>query len=387
MPCGGVVRTLALRKGRSESRRGHKPVEREPKQRYNLAIIGASTLKGKEVKAVLKERGFPLGRLISLEEEWAGPSGGREEEPSALPTLTQDHFQQTHIAIFAGSPAFTEQHWQAAYECGCQIIDVSYGLETNPQAGLRAATIEGLWDPDGESPPVPVSNHRITVGAHPAAIAIAGILRRLSCCSTIVRSVGAVFEPASERGQAGVEELHRQTVNLLSFQPVPRDVFDTQVAFNLLSGYGEHAPSSLRQVQGRIGDHVRRLLEGRVPAPALRLLQTPIFFGHAFCCFVEMEKPVPPEELEKGLERRPFSVCRDLATQPTVVDVVGSNEIMLGRVEKDPAGESGYWLWGAMDNLRVAALNVVEIAEHWVAVQSNPIDAPEGGRRSKIGRD
>ena len=60
------------------------------------------------------------------------------------------------------------------------------------------------------------------------------------------------FEPASERGQKGMDELHEQTVNLLSFQPLPKKVFDVQIAFNMVSRYGEEAKPSLAGVQERI---------------------------------------------------------------------------------------------------------------------------------------
>ena len=50
-----------------------------------------------------------------------------------------------------------------------------------------------------------------------------------------------MMEPASEYGRAAMDELHQQTVNLLSFQTLPREQYDTQVAFNLLPELGEGA--------------------------------------------------------------------------------------------------------------------------------------------------
>ena len=59
------------------------------------------------------------------------------------------------------------------------------------------------------------------------------------------RVVATVFEPASEHGQKGMDELHEQTVNLLSFQQLPKKVFDTQVAFNMVARYGEQSVPAL----------------------------------------------------------------------------------------------------------------------------------------------
>ena len=329
---------------------------------YNVALVGASTLKGKEVKSLLAERGFPVGRLALLDtEDVRGQLTEFDEEPAVLQPVTKDSFENMAFAIFASSPSFTEQHWQMAEESGCEVIDLSYFLETNPRARLRAPLVEGLWEEGGG----PIESH-LAVSAHPAAMAIAGILGMLSRRFSVERAVITVFEPVSERGKAGLEELHRQTANLFVFQEIPKDTFDSQVAFNLLSSYGENSRPTLREVQERIGNHVRGLLRRRAVQPALRLLQAPIFFGHAFCCFLELADPVPPEEVEEVLNQKPFRVSRDREDQPTVVGVAGSNEIELGAVERDAACEAGYWVWGAMDNVRLAALNAVEIAEERV---------------------
>lgn len=331
---------------------------------YNLALVGASTLKGKEVKSLLEERGFPVGRLALLDaEEVRGQLTEFDEEPVIIQPIGKDCFDKITFAIFASSPSFTEKHWQMAEECGCEIIDLSYYLETHSGALLRAPLIESRGEGKGGLSGKRSFEGRLSVSAHPAAIAIAGILGQLSRRFAVARAVVTVFEPVSERGKAGIEELSRQTINLLSFQQIPRDVFDSQVAFNLLSSYGSQCHPPLREAQDRISNHVRELLGGRSVQPAVRLLQAPIFYGHAFCCFVELAEPVLTEVVEETLDQKPFCVNRDREDQPSVVGVAGSSEIALGAVERDPAWEAGYWVWGTMDNVRLAALNAVEIAE------------------------
>jgi len=331
---------------------------------YNLALVGASTLKGKEVKALLQERGFPVGRLALLDTEEAGGQLTEfDDEPVLVRPVGRDSFETMTFAVFASSPSFTEQHWQLAEECGCQIIDLSYCLETHPRARLRAPLIENLL---GVPQQPQDADSRLAVSAHPAAMAIAGVLGCLSRRFEVTRCVALVLEPVSERGKAGVDELSRQTINLLSFQEIPKEVFDSQVAFNVLSSYGEQSHPPLRDAQNRISRHARELLQRRAVQPAVRLLQAPIFFGHAFCCYVDLADPVSTEAVEEALDQKPFEVSRDPNDPPNVVGVAGSSEIALGSVERDPAGESGYWIYGAMDNVRIAALNAVEIAEEKV---------------------
>ena len=88
--------------------------------------------------------------------------------------------------------------------------------------------------------------------AHPAAIVLALLMLRAQKVGKIARAIATLFEPASEHGRRGMDELHEQTVNLLSFQQLPKGVFDTQVAFNLLDRYGEKSLPTLASVESRI---------------------------------------------------------------------------------------------------------------------------------------
>ena len=113
------------------------------------------------------------------------------------------------------------------------------------------------------------------------------------------RVVATVFEPASEHGQKGMDELHEQTVNLLSFQQLPKSVFDTQVAFNMVARYGEQSVPSLAAVERRVLKHYRQIAGKDAPVPSLLLLQAPIFHGTPFRFtsnseqLAEIDKPLP----------------------------------------------------------------------------------------------
>jgi aspartate-semialdehyde dehydrogenase len=153
----------------------------------------------------------------------------------------------------------------------------------------------------------------------------------------------------------------------LSFQQIPKTVFDSQVAFNMLSHYGEESRPTLHDTQERVRKHIGVLLGGKAPAPALRLLHAPVFHGHAFSCFIELQQAIAVEALESTLDRPPLSLSRDAGLQPSAVSIAGSGEITLGRVEQDPACPAGYWVWGALDNLRIAAAATADIAEKLIA--------------------
>jgi len=199
------------------------------------------------------------------------------------------------------------------------------------------------------------------VVAHPAATVLALLALRSEKAGKIQRMIATVFEPASENGQKGMDELHEQTVNLLSFQELPKNVFDTQVAFNMVARYGQRSELALESVSERIRKHYRHIAPGAAE-PALQVLQAPVFHGHGFSVYLEMEKPVGIANLEQALAGEHVVVTASPEETPTSVSAAGQGDILVS-VTSDPNHKTGLWLWATSDNLRVAALTAVECAE------------------------
>ena len=326
---------------------------------YRVAVVGAATLKGKEVAEVLKERGFPAREIKLLDDdESLGQLEALGDEVGFIQNATPDQFEKVDFAFFTSEEGFTREHWKFARNAGAAIIDLSYALENEPGASVRSPWVERQLDylVAPELQPAPV------VIAHPAAVVLALIVLRAQHAGALRNVIANVFEPASEHGQKGMDELHEQTVNLLSFQQLPKNVFDTQVAFNLVMRYGEKSMPTLETIERRIVDHYRRVTSGSVPTPALRLLQAPIFHGHAFSVYVEFEKPVALGDMTQALAGEHVSIARRAEDAPSNVNAAGQEEILLS-VSRDVNHETGFWIWAAADNLRIAAGTAIECAQ------------------------
>ena len=165
-----------------------------------------------------------------------------------------------------------------------------------------------------------------------------------------------------------MDELHEQTVNLLSFQQLPKAVFDAQVAFNLIDRYGEKSLPSLNSVESRIQRHFHRLVGDRLAVPSLMLLQAPIFHGHAFSLYIELEQAAQTEELTAALSGEHVDVLQGADESPSNVNAAGQEQIQVF-VRRDSQQPNGFWLWAASDNLRIAALTAVECAESMIAAR------------------
>ena len=330
---------------------------------YRLAIVGAGTLKGKEVAEVLTDRNFPSSDIKLLDDnESLGQLEAVGDEVSFIQSVRVEQFDKVDFTFFACDQECTRQNWKKAQKAGSSIIDLSYALEDEPEAEVKAPWIQRqlgqMLTPELQPGPAMI--------AHPAAVVLALLLLRIQKAGAVKRVVATVFEPASEHGQKGMDELHEQTVNLLSFQQLPKKVFDTQVAFNMVARYGEQSVPALTAVERRVLRHYQRIVGQDALMPSLLLLQAPIFHGHAFTLHIEMENPVEIENVSKALAGEHVTITGLAEESPSNVNAAGQADILLS-IQPDPNLASGLWLWAASDNLRIAASTAVECAENMAA--------------------
>jgi len=325
---------------------------------YRVAIVGAASLKGKEMAEILRERNFPAVDVRLLDDdESLGQLEAVGDEMNFIQSIRSEQFEHVDFAFFASDARSTRNNWKAARDLGDTIVDLSFALEEEAGASVRSPWIERqtgrMVVPQLQPDPVVV--------AHPAATVLALLALRSEKAGKIQRMIATVFEPASENGQKGMDELHEQTVNLLSFQELPKNVFDIQVAFNLIARYGQRSELALESVSERIRKHYRHIAPGAAE-PALQVLQAPVFHGHGFSVYLEMEKPVGIANLEQALAGEHVVVTASPEETPTSVSAAGQGDILVS-VTSDPNHKTGLWLWATSDNLRVAALTAVECAE------------------------
>ena len=223
---------------------------------YRVPIVGAASLKGKEVAEVLDQRNFPSTEVKLLDDdETLGQLEAVKEEMTFIQAIRAEQFENIDFTFFASDAESTLKNWKQVRDAGSAIVDLSYALESESGATVRAPWLERqlgqIATPELQPGPAVV--------AHPAAVVLGLLLSRLQPAVQIQRSVAMVLEPASEYGQKGMDELHQQTVNLLSFQPLPKRIFDVQVAFNMIARFGAESAMSLSDTERRIVNHFRKI--------------------------------------------------------------------------------------------------------------------------------
>ena len=321
-----------------------------------MAVVGGASLLAREIRSVFEnEHPVPRLQLIATAPIESAEDASDDEDSAAMPPLSVESLKGARVAFLAGSAASSRRTLKMIPRGGPRLVDLTAALEDQTDACLRAPSAE----PQG----LPARPARIHVIAHPAAIALTTLLARLGEAAAIRKAVVQIFKPASERGQAGLTELQKQTIAVLSFKKLPKDVFDAQLAFSLLASYGEEAPEPLETIEQRVERHVASLLTHwpGIPMPSLRLVQAPVFHGHTLSIWVEFERNPGAAALSAHLEAAGLDVRRD--DPPTNTGCAGQNGLSVGAITEDRNNPRACWLWLVADNLRLAAENAVAVAK------------------------
>jgi aspartate-semialdehyde dehydrogenase len=325
-----------------------------------VALVGADTLLGREIKDVVEST--DLAAVDSFSANGEANFGEEEGEAVFREALEPRALEHTSIIISAGSPEGAEKALAIARAQGgkLKLIDCTGELDQQPEA-----RIYGL----DEEPPR--QGGWLFTLAHPAAGAISVLLRKLAKERHIARAIVEVFEPASERGRLGLAELQQQTTGLLSFRPLDKKVYDTQVSFAMVPAYGEGSSYKLDAIEGRIEKHLATLLSRSgqqgiaVAMPSLRLIQAPVFHGYTFSAWIEFEETSEIGSIVGSLRSDLIDVRTAEHEPPTNVAVAGQSGLTVGDIRIDRNNSRAIWLWAAADNFRIVADEVNELIESW----------------------
>ena len=324
-----------------------------------IVIAGASSLPGNEVKTVLEESRFAGWDLRLVDEELvAGTLTEAGGEATLIQAVEEDTFYGARFAFLTGSCEFGKSCVKAAHQAGATVIDLSHASLSDPEAVPWFPKIEALT---GKSAGKNAKTYSV-LSAGGTAMASLGLALR---GAGLQRLVGVMFQPVSEAGREGIEELETQTSQLLSFQSVGERVFGTQAAFNLLPRYGNESHENLRSRLLQIRAEVSAVL-GNAEEDAkfeLNLVHAPVFYGLTFSACADLEGKSDEAALSDACRKAGFTMIDAAEAAPSNVSVAGESGMFLRAPERGTAREGGWWFWGGADNLRLPASNAVKLAE------------------------
>jgi aspartate-semialdehyde dehydrogenase len=324
-----------------------------------LVIAGASSLLGAELKSLLEESRFAGWDFRLVDEEIvAGTLTEAGGEATVIQRLEEDTFHGARYAFLTGSTAFGKKCLGPAREAGAKILDLS---------GASLPDIDALpWFPridtvSGRSLARDRKTYSVCSAGGTAISMLAMTLQKIG----LRRLVAVVFQPVSEAGREGIEELETQTSQLLSFQNIGSPVFGTQVAFNLLPRYGEESRHNLREsllrLRAEVGNALGDVAENA--KIALNLVHAPVFYGMTFSAYAEVDEAKEHANLVDVCKEAGFSLVPAAEPAPSNASVAAETTVFLREPEAGSALPGGWWFWGAADNLRLPAWSGCKLAD------------------------
>jgi len=329
-------------------------------QKFNVAVLGATGLVGRQIIETLEERKFPIDTLYLLASE---RSAGEDikfagEDIEVIDVETFD-FANAHIALFSAGGNVSEKYAPIAAEAGCVVIDNTSHFRNDYDVPLVIPEV----NPDALSD---FRNRNIIANPNCSTIQMLVALKPIYDAYGIERINVSTYQSVSGGGKKAVDELAKQTANLMNARPLENDVFPKQIAFNVIpqidsfedNGYTREEMKMVWETQKILGDG-----SVMVNPTAVRV---PVFYGHAEAIHLETRMPVDVEHVKQLLNDAPgVEYIDDEQDYPTPVsDASGNDTVYVGRVRQDISHPHGLNLWVVSDNTRKgAATNSVQIAE------------------------
>jgi aspartate-semialdehyde dehydrogenase len=326
---------------------------------YKVAVVGATGNVGREMLNVLAERAFPASEVVALA---STRSIGKEvsfgDATLKVKALDYYDFKDTDICLMSAGGTIAKEWAPKIAAQGPIVIDNS-----------------SAWRMDREVPlVVPEVNADALNGIKKGIIAnpncstaqLVVALKPLHDAAKIKRVVVSTYQSVSGAGKDAMDELFRQTRAVFVADPIEKEKFTKQIAFNVIPHIDVFLDSGFTKEEWKMMVEVQKILDPDIQTTAT-CVRVPVFVGHSESVNIEFENAITAEKARSILREAPGVLVIDKREDEgyiTPVECAGEDATYVSRIRKDPTVEHGLMLWVVSDNLRKgAALNAVQIAE------------------------
>jgi aspartate-semialdehyde dehydrogenase len=328
---------------------------------YKVAVVGATGNVGREMLQTLSERDFPADEVVALA---SSASVGKEVsfgEEKILKVSNLEHydFEGTDIALFSAGSAVADMQGPRAAESGCIVIDNSsrFRMEEDVPLVVPEVNPEALAG---------CRERNIIANPNCSTIQMVVALKPLHDIATIRRVVVSTYQSVSGAGKAAMDELFNQTRGIFVNDPVVKENFTKQIAFNVIPHIDVFMEDGSTKEEWKMRVETKKILDPAIEVQAT-CVRVPVFIGHGEAVNVEFESPISEDEAREALSQAPGVVVVDHREDEGYVtpeECAGEDAVYVSRIRADETVPNGLSMWVVSDNLRKgAALNTVQIAE------------------------
>lgn len=325
----------------------------------HVAVVGATGAVGLEMIRTLERRQFPVSQLTLLA---SARSAGKKltfrgtEVP--VRELTREAFKGVDLALFSAGGSISKEFAPLAAREGCVVVDNSSAFRMDPAVPLVVPEINGA---DLRQHQGIIANPNCTT-----AITLMA-LYPLHVAFGCLRIFASSYQAVSGTGARAIAELERQVRQIVAGEPVTREVYPHQIAFNVLPHVDSFLPSGYTREEMKLENEGRKIMHHPTFRASVTCVRVPVYRAHSVAVSAEFERLVTVEAAREVLHRAPgLDVVDDPARgeYPLPLYQAGRDNCAVGRLRKDCALENGLCFWVSGDQLlKGAALNAVQIAE------------------------
>ena len=332
------------------------------KDRYNVAMVGATGVVGEALLSILEEREFPIGELVPLaSERSAGSTVGFAHRQVGVRELAKFDFAGIDIAFFSAGGSVSREHAPRAAAAGAVVIDNTSEFRYVDDVPLVVSEV----NPHAIAE---YTNRNIIANPNCSTMQMLVALAPIHRAAGIERINVATYQSVSGAGRSGMLELGHQTADLLNFHSIAPEKFPAQIAFNVIPHIDVFLDNGYTREEMKMVWETRKILEDDAIQVNPTCVRVPVFYGHSEAVHIETRDKIDAAAARALLETAPGVVVidgRKPGGYPTPVGhASGKDPVYVGRIREDISHPNGLDLWIVSDNIRKgAALNAVQIAE------------------------
>jgi aspartate-semialdehyde dehydrogenase len=319
---------------------------------YKVAVVGATGAVGTVMRAKLRERGFPASEVVPFA---SARSVGRELDGVPCRALADDTIEGFDLALFSAGGT-TSGEWAPRFvDAGAVVVDNSSKWRRDPEVPLVVSEV----NPDA------LADHKgLIANPNCSTMQLMVALEPIHAAAGIERLIVSTYQSVSGTGVRAVAELEAQTRAALAGEPLPEPaVYPHPIAFNVLGGAGTFAEGDDHTDEERkMMFETRKILGDESIAVSVTCARVPVRTSHSESVNLQTREPLSVDEARELLAAAPG--LRLAEPYPTALEAAGIDDVLVGRLRRDPTHERGLQMWVVSDNLlKGAATNAVQIAE------------------------
>jgi len=332
------------------------------KKKYNVAVLGATGMVGKEMMKVLEERKFPVNKFIPLAStRTAGTKVTFKGKKYTVEVAKPESFEGVDIGLFSAGAKISEMLAPEAVKRGTVVIDNTSFYRMDPNVPLVVPEVNAYdlkW------------HKGIIANPNCSTAQMLMAIKPIHDVAKIKRIVVSTYQSTSGWGKEAVEELFTQTKAVLAGKKAKVKILPKQIAFNVIPQIDSFTSNGYTKEEMKMVNETKKIMGDpsiQVTATAVRV---PVVIGHSEAVNIETERKITAKQVREILAKFPTVKVVDdpeKGIYPTPIDCPGKDETYVGRIREDISIPNGIDMWIVSDNLRRgAATNAVIIAEKMI---------------------